>query len=195
MVLYALIFGVFWNDAIYVAEGHGIFSSLFKRKDWHIQQLAADNKGWAFNNQVRRRQRTVCTLCNELKISNIFYARWPRQICIMSTERQKHQPFKGSMAVNTTAMRELSWTCPCQTLEAWPICQLRSLTAHLSGRSLISSLDPFLDTRRLSIVTGIFHKKLSLERKKLQNYLLTFKRKNPNKNISIALKNWCHKIE
>lgn len=100
---------------------------------WHFffiiqKKLDADNKGWAFNNQVRR-QRTVCTLCNELKISNIFYAQWPRQICTMSTERVKHQCSKGSMAVNTPAMWELSRPCPCQT-DTWNVAYLPAQTPH-----------------------------------------------------------------
>lgn len=31
-VLYALIYGVFWNDTIHVAEGHGIFFFIIQKK-------------------------------------------------------------------------------------------------------------------------------------------------------------------
>lgn len=132
-------------------------------------------------------------LCKELKILNIFPAQWSRQISTISTERQKHQSSKGSMAVNPPAMWELSQPCPFQT-NTWSMAYLpaqrRPLTDYLSGRSLILSLNSFLDTKRLSLVTGIFHKKLSLGRRKLNNYLFPFKRKKDNKPPRIVLKIW-----
>lgn len=54
---------------------------------------------------------------------------------------------------------------------------LPASTAHLSSRSLILSLNTFLEPNRFSLVTGIFHKKLSFGRK-VKNYLFPFKKKN-----------------
>lgn len=102
------------------------------------------------------------------------------------------------MAVNPPATWLLSQPCPCQT-DTWSMAYLpaqrRPLTTHLSGRSLISRLNPFLDPKPLSPVTGIFHKKLSLGRIKLKNSLFPLKRKKNNKTPITVLKIWPHRIK
>lgn len=96
------------------------------------------------------------------------------------------------MAVNPPATWLLSQPCPCQT-DTWSMAYLpaqrRPLTTHLSGRSLISRLNPFLDLKPLSPVTGIFHKKLSLGRIKLKTSLFPLKRKKKQQNSKNCLEN------